>query len=472
MTLNRITLAIYAGIAFMASSQVFAAGYQFGTQSARNQGSSNAGALEAADASVLYYNPAGLSYVVGTTASLDLALVVPHSEFQFSRAATGNIAAPVNVPNADTGGRYVKTTVVPHQYFSHQIDSRYTIGLGLFVPYGSAVDFDDHFAGRYFTRGSDLKSLNINPSIAIRLNDQHRLGFGISAQYMQAEIDKNYNMQSLAVGVCAQSTACMSAAGLKAVSAWYGNVADTTAHTDGHAWGYGYNLGYIYEPTPATRLGIAYRSSIRSQFNGSTEFTVPALPGGNPLATGIASALTTALSSASASLLIRTPETLSLSAYHQTAGAWAFMGDITYTRNSRLDQISISTPIPSNPGRTMTLKTEWRDTYKASVGASYRWDDRTTLRTGYMFDQGANSDARYALPTMPDSDRQWLSFGLSYQFSDRNTIDVAYSHIWLKPADIARTDDDYVAANGSPGTLYGRYHSNLNLLSVQWNHRF
>ena len=176
MKLNRLTLAVLSGIAVLASSQAFAAGYQFGTQSARNQGSSNAGALEAADASVLYYNPAGLSYVASTTTSLDLALVFPHSDFQFSRATTGNIATPVNVPNADTGGSYVKATAVPHQYFSHQIDSRYTVGLGLFVPYGSAVDFDDNFAGRYFTRGSDLKSANINPSVAIRLNDQHRIG--------------------------------------------------------------------------------------------------------------------------------------------------------------------------------------------------------------------------------------------------------------------------------------------------------
>lgn len=472
MKLNSVSLVVFSAMAALTGGQALAAGYQFGTQSARNQGSSNAGALEAADASVLYYNPAGLSYVSGTSASIDLALVFPHSDFQPGSANTGNIATPTAVPNADNGGKYVKTAAVPHQYFSHQIDARYTVGLGLFVPYGSAVDFDDNFAGRYFTRSSDLKSLNINPSLAIRINDQHRLGFGLSAQYMQAEIDKNYNMQSLATGVCAQSASCMAAAGLKAVSAWYGNLADSTAHTDGHAWGYGYNLGYIYQPTSSTRLGIAYRSSIRSQFRGRTEFTVPTLPAGNPLAAGISSVLTNALSSADASLLIRTPETLSLSLYHQTSGAWAWMADVTYTRNSRLDQIAIVTPIPSNPNRTMTLKTEWRDTYKASLGASYQWDQKTTLRTGYMYDQGANSDARFALPTMPDSDRQWLSLGLSYQLSGQNSIDLAYSHIWLKPAGIARTDDDYVAANGSPGTLSGRYRSSLDLLSVQWNHRF
>lgn len=454
------------------AGQALASGYQFGTQSARNQGSANAGALEAADASVLYYNPAGLSYVDGTTASLDLALIVPHSRFSFSQATTGNPVASTPVPNADNGGHYAKTAIVPQQYFSHQLDDRYTLGLGIFVPYGSSVNFDDNYAGRYFAKRSELKSVNINLALAIKLDERHRLGFGLSAQYMHATIDKNYNMQALAVGGCARTPVCASGGGLAPVGTAYAAVADGEANTRGHAWGYGFNLGYIYQPDPATRLGIAYRSSIRTSFDGSTDFTLPTLPSGNPLLQSIAAATQTALASADASLAIRTPETLSLSAYHQLPGPWALMADLTRSRNSRLDAIVINTPTAGSPTRALTLTTNWRDTFKASVGASYRWSEQTILRGGLMFDQGVTSDPRFALPTMPDSDRRWLSLGASYRFSKTDSIDVAYSHVWLKRASIARTDDDYAAANGTPGTLYGEFHSRVDLLSLQFNHRF
>ncbi len=467
-----LKLAIASVVGILINSAVHASGYQFGTQSARNQGSANAGALEAVDATVLYYNPAGLAYLQGSNLSLDLAVVFPKSEFHYSQAYNGNIVTPTPVSNATRGGDYVKTTLVPHAYFAHQIDEKYTVGLGLFVPYGSAVNFDENFAGRYFTRSSELKSININPSLAIKLSPQHRVGLGISAQYMRAEIDKNYSMQTLAVNLCAQSLSCLNAAGLKAISALYANVPDTIAHTEGNVWGYGFNLGYIYEPNPATRLGIAYRSSIRSDFKGRTEFQVPALPGSNPLSASLATSLNAALKNADASLLIKTPESLALSVYHQTDGPWAYMADISYTRNSRLQQIAIVTPTPALPSRTLTLKTAWRDTYKVSVGSSYNWDDKTQLRAGYMYDQGANEQAQYALPTMPDSDRQWLSLGMSYRLNHQHTIDLAYSHVWLQRAQIARTDDDYVLSNGSPGKLSGDYQSSLNLLSLQWNYKF
>jgi long-chain fatty acid transport protein len=397
---------------------------------------------------------------------------MPHSTFSFSQATTGNPVTSTQVPKADDGGDYVKAAIVPHQYFSYQLDDRYTLGLGIFVPYGSSANFDDNYAGRYFARSSELKSVNINPSLAIKLNERHRLGFGLSAQYMHATIGKNYNMQALAVGGCARAPACVSGGGLVPVGAVYADVADGEANTRGHAWGYGFNLGYIFEPDPATRLGVAYRSSIRTRFDGSTDFTLPPLPDGNSVLQGIAAAIRTALASADASLNIRTPETFSLSAYHQLQGPWAFMADLTRSRNSRLDAIVINTPTASIPNRALTLTTNWRDTYKTSIGASYEWNERTILRGGLMYDQGVTSDPRFALPTMPDSGRRWLSLGASYRLGKFDSIDMAYSHVWLKRASIARTDDDYVAANGTPGTLYGEFHTKVDLLSLQFNHRF
>jgi len=438
----------------------WASGYQFDIQSIRSQGSSNAGAAEAADPSTLFYNPAGMTRLSGTQLTLGAIAVDPHSTFSTTSATT---SSGQTVSPSDNGGHYAKQAAIPLGYLSHQINERATVGIGLFVPYGAKLGYDDNFSGRYYGQGIDLKSLNINPALGFKLNERHSFGIGFSAQYITASLNKSQDMVSTADAVCLAGGA--SAATCSTIAASYTGQPDAQIHVSGSDWGYGYNLGYLFTPDEATRISLAYRSAIRQKLSGEASFTIPnGLPGG--AGSQINQGIQSALANSSATLPITTPETVSLSAFHLLNSRWAIMGALNWIRHDRLQNIEIDMPTAQIPDRKVTYLTAWHNSWSAAIGASYQFDARWTLRGGYMYDQSPVSSPADSLTLLPDSNRQIFSCGASYRVGARDTVDIAYSYIRLQTAAISLTDDD------GDGTLYGSYHTHVNLMGIGYTHRF
>ncbi|GGC75399.1 OmpP1/FadL family transporter [Undibacterium terreum] len=464
---NKIALHTLLAVAACGVDQAArASGYQFDVQSIRAQGSSNAGTAEASDPSTIFYNPAGLTRLESNQATFGGTAVNPHSTFRFSSATNGS-GQPVS--SADSGGNYAKQAVIPHGYLSHQINDRLTAGIGLFVPYGSKIGYDDNFAGRYYGSDVDFKSLNINPSLGFKLNARHSIGFGVSAQYLNVKLSKNQDLSPVAFGTClaggGDPATCQGAAMA------YATQADAKVRVSGTDWGYGFNLGYLFTPSDGTRIGLAYRSFITQKLHGSAQFTIPSnLPGGSvsPLNGGIH----TALANSDASMAVTTPESVSLNTYHELDTRWAVMGDITWNRHDRLQAIEIDMPTAQIPDRKVVQETAWRNSWRASVGASFKFDEQWTMRGGYMYDQSPASNSRYALTVLPDANRQMYSLGASYRIDSHNALDLAYSYIKLKQAPINRMDDDYDSRNGTPGVLNGSYHTRVNLIGIGYTHKF
>lgn len=434
--------ALLAAAAYGAAQTAWAAGYQLELQSIRAQGSSNAGSAEAADPSAIFYNPAGLTQLDGSQLTIGADMVVPHSAFSASSATRNDIfgnSAPVSP--AGGGGRYAKTAAVPHFYLSHRLNEQLTAGVGVYAPFGAKIKYDDDFAGRYYGSAIDMVSIAINPSIAFKLSEQHSIGFGVTAQYMDAVLEKK-------LGFIASEP-------------------DSKIRVSADDWGYGFNLGYLFTPNPGTRIGVAYRSFIKQNLRGDARYSVAATPVSQLVKS------TGALDDSDSLVDLTTPETVTLHGYHQLDSRWAVMGDVTWSRQSRFQSLVIEMPTAQDPDRKATDKLEWKNSWRASVGASYRLDEQWTLRGGYMYDQTPVSDSRYAQPLMPDSDRQMLSLGASYRLDARNTLDFAYSHLRFKDAAIDRSANNYDGSSTDrPGTLHGRYRSHANLLGIGFTHKF
>ncbi len=100
----------------------------------------------------------------------------------------------------------------------------------------------------------------------------------------------------------------------------------------------------------------------------------------------------------------------------------------------------------------------FKDGWFYAIGAEYIYNPKLTLRAGLSFEQSPVTDANRT-QFLPDSDRITPSIGASYKWSDRTTIDLAYSHIFFKDAHIveaapgfgtlldavAKTDVDFVS---------------------------
>jgi long-chain fatty acid transport protein len=107
----------------------------------------------------------------------------------------------------------------------------------------------------------------------------------------------------------------------------------------------------------------------------------------------------------------------------------------------------------------------WDDSYRYSIGASYRLDDKITLRGGVAFDETPTSDA-YRTARIPDEDRTWMAFGAQYRLSEKTVLDFGYAHLFIKDARIDKTE----GTNLPPPTLLtlsGTYEASVDILSAQ-----
>ncbi|WP_373975261.1 OmpP1/FadL family transporter [Chitinibacter sp. SCUT-21] len=423
--------------ALLGSGSVLASGYHFGTQSASNQGVANSGAAEVMDASTIFYNPAGLSRLDGTQVSGVLNVIIPDGEYSNIKTTT----ATGKATGGGNGGNFGVTTAVPHAYLSHQINDQLTVGVGMFVPFGSHTSYDEGWVGRYQTLDSQIKTLNLNPSISYKFNDTVSVGVGVSAQYIHGTLSKALDL------------------GLAVNPALSGNAAyDGKSEVEGDDIGYGFNLGALFNLSDSTRVGVAYRSAIKHTLEGDLKFTVPARLQPTPIGAS--------LKNTSASLYVETPESFSINAFHQINPEWAVTADYTWTGHSRFDEIRIK----ANGRADSVTVTNWSDTSRYSVGATYSPNQTWSLRAGLAYDQSPESNEAERIASIPDSDRIWYALGGRYNFDQNNSIDLAAIYVQLKDSTINRKPLD--ASERSAGSINGNYSVSSITLGAQYNHRF
>ena len=422
---------------FVASQDAAASAFALAEQGASGLGNAFAGAAAVAeDASTVWWNPAGMARLPrGKHLLFGGHVIIPSTEFN-NRASVPAALQPTGLGN---GGDAGDTAVVPNFYFVMDLNPSWNFGLGVNVPFGLATEYDADWIGRFQGIKSEVMTLNINPSVSYKLSERASLGFGLS--YQRAEIDllSAVNYSAAAGGLLGPNLEGQNTTGL-----------------DGDAWGF--NIGALFDITPATRLGVHYRSSLDYETDGTTSFSdVPAALAASPL-----------LSNGNVKLDLETPATLSFSAAHRLNDRLELLGDITWTEWSKVDRLPlIRTSGPASGATLDTLTFNFDDTWRVAVGANYKWSGPWTLRAGVAFDQSPVPDAETRSVRLPDNDRYWFSLGASYQMSRSGRIDVGYTFINVKDAEI---NNDQQAVGR--GLVNGTYDATVNILSVQYQHSF
>lgn len=438
-----------------------AAGFQLFEQSVSGLGTSFASTAAAEDASTLWWNPAGMSYLTGTNFTLAGHIVKPTAEFENQGSRTF-LPPPGGLPlSGGNGGDAGGIAVIPNFYLTHAMTEQLTLGVGVNSPFGLTTEYDDGWVGRYHALKSALLMVNINPSIAWKINDAFSIGGGVNLQYAKAELSSAVDFSSICLGAASQNPSLgpVCAGGGLTVP---GNAArDGKATVDGDNWGYGFNLGAMWQIVPSTRIGFAYRSSVSQDLEGDVKYdNVPA-------AFAAAPPLAAQFSNTGAKAGVDLPESFSLGVNSQIDERWALMADLTWTRWSRFEELRVKF---DNGARDNVTTEKWDDSFRFALGASYKPAAAWTLRAGVAFDQSPVSD-EFRTPRIPDQDRTWLSFGANWKLSQNASLDFGYAHIFVKSASINQPAS--LAENNFRGTLTGTYDNpSVDIVSIQYNHRF
>lgn len=411
--------AIVASLFLSTPMLAHAAGFALIEQSASGMGSAYAGASAIAeDASTIFFNPAGMTYIKGTQAVGALHLIKPNAEFNNQ----GSIKAQGFPPAGGEGGNAGDLAFVPNFYFTTDINETVKFGVGVNSPFGLKTEYGDKWIGRFQADKSDLKTININPSLAFKVNDQLSLGFGISAMWAEATLTRQIN---------------------RVVAP------ESSIKIKGDDWGFGYNLGAMYQATADTRVGVSYRSKVSQHLDGKAKFGA-ALAAGNTDVT------------ADTTL----PESVSFSAFSRLNDQWDFLGDVSWTRWSQFKELRIL----RNNNTTLAVTPEnWDNTMRYSVGANYHYSDTIKLRAGLAYDEEAISN-EFRTARIPGNNRKWLSLGAGWQYSPTTQFDIGYSHLFISDTKI--DDDQTSPAEGRNGRVRGEYEGSVDILSLQLTHNF
>ena len=430
--------------------------------SARDLGTSFAGGAALADeASTIAKNPAGLTRLQQPEAQANLHTIFIQADFK-DEGSTNAVGSPM-IGTEDDGGTDV---FVPSLFASMPVSDRLVFGLGIHSPYGLATDYDDDWVGRYHATSSELITLNFNPSVGYKILDWLSLGLGLSAQYIDADLQNEVDFGLTAGRV----------AGSEPAAQMLSQNLDGSCKVTGDDWGYGFNVGVLLEPTDQTRFGIHFRSQIKHDISGDSDFEkvptaddlAPLGPGAGPIAAGLAANF----NDPDVDSDITLPATLSFSAYHEFNEQWAIMADATWTDYSQLDELRVEfeNDLPDN---VTTL--DWEDTWRLSVGLNFKPTSNLVLRCGAAYDESPVPNKEARTPRVPDDDRIWASIGLGYTWFDRLTVDIGYSHLFIGDIDIEKTTSGNLQEfdeNCPRGNLVGEFDASADIVGLEVRYVF
>ena len=432
------------------TSQSYSSGFALIENSASGQGNAFAGAAAyAEDASTVWFNPAGMMKLDKNQILVAGHFITPSSSFTNGNSVDG-LGNDLEGSNDDGG----IDAFVANFYWVTDIREDMKFGLGVTTPFGLTTLYDDSWVGRYHAVESDLKTININPSIAYQVNEKFSVGGGINLMLVDVTLTSMIDFGAACYAALNQAT-CDAQGNIPQQTDGFADL--TGDNFSDLAWGL--NLGLMYDFTPGTRLGVAWRSETKIKATGDAKFTVPGTASfiqdaGLFVNTGISAEITL-------------PQTFSVSLAHEM-NKWQLLADITWTGWSSFEELRIKYDNPDQPDSVTTE--DWNDTFRYSIGADYTLNNKWTLRGGLAYDETPVPSAERRTARIPGNSRTWLSLGGTYNINQSFIVDVGYSHLFIDETPINNTFESSI--DELNGTLNGTYDSSVDILSAQlrWNY--
>jgi long-chain fatty acid transport protein len=413
----------------LASSQIFASGFALNEQSISGMGTGFAGRSSSADdASTVFGNPAGMARLKGQQITGGIASI----------DASTDISDTSGRSSGTNKGDMVPFTTVPMGFYTNKLNDEWSVGFGVYAPFGLVTNYENGFQGRAFGSKSEVKVVTLQPTVSYAFNDKVSIGFGPTFNRISGTLESDIALPIPRTG-------------------------DNNVEVKGDDTALGFNAGVLVQATDTTRVGLTYHSKVNYKLDGHTDVTA---------GTGVPPQLLKS-NRYDASLKIETPESYDLSVTQEMNEAWKLYAGATWTRWSRLKDITINNEgVTAQSGGalaprivgTITEEQNWHDTWAYAVGTSYQLNKQWVLRTGLTFDQSPTNNTNRS-PRIPTGDRTIFSVGAGFNPTDDWTIDVAYSY--LKEQSVTVND-----SNALGQSYNAKYENSANGFGVGATYRF
>jgi long-chain fatty acid transport protein len=297
-------------------------------------------------------------------------------------------------------------------------------GFALAGNFGGALNYQNDWVGRYYVQQTWIIGLSLLPSVAWKVNDKLSLGASLNAMY----------------GIYKDNVAINNVDPL---------LGDGRLKIKDETWGWGANLGLLYEITPQTRLGLTWNSQVNLDFNAPLEFA-----GLGPL---VSAALDHAgLLNSSLAIGIKVPQQAMASLFTQVDDRWALLGSVGWQQWSKFGLVQVGIDDATHPV-SVTTAIPFRDTWHVSGGAQYRLTEPWLLNFGIAYDSGFQQNSSKVSPLLPSNSEWRFGVGGQQQLSKSSYWGLSAEYLY---GGTLRTDIRAKSvALGGKGDLVGSYPS-------------
>lgn len=392
-------------IVFALAGPSFAEGFALYEYSARNIALGGATVARKPDPSAVASNPALLTRLPGIHVMGGLSTISPIGKMDTEDA----------YGNEQTTSLRDSLWAIPHLYYTHQINDKFTFGVGEFTRFGLGFEYPHDWPGRFNIYQVELQSFSINPNIAWAATDKLSLAAGVEILYVDLDLKKRSQ-----INLPYHST--------MEVDSNIQKASDT---------GLGWNLAAHYQFTDQWAAGLLYRSQVRVHAQGEVEYSlirssssIPGLPEG---------AFAKTFKDGKAHSTVILPDSFTGGVSFTPTPDLSFEVATTWTRWSTFRDLNIHLPDPVGEARS---KKHWKDVWRIGLGVEYAALDWLTLRAGYVFDQSP-MEGKYQDYLVPTNDRNIWSAGLGFSW-DAWTLDLTYAFIDAKGRMYSASDETHV----------------------------
>lgn len=385
----------------------YAGGYRVSVQGQRAIAMGHTGVAVINSAELVFFNPAGLVYlenklnVSAGVSGIFTDVIFQNEEFGFASETDNSVGTPLNL------------------YGSYKLNDWMSIGLGIYTPYGSEVEWPTNWEGSHLVNNIDLAAIFIQPVVSFKLSEHFSVGGG--PIYATGSVNFNRNATRTTTDL-------------------EGNRSNITVDDSGVS-NWGWTIGAMFNPTENFHVGFNYRSEITMEVeDGEATFA------NFPNSTGAPANGTTTFD---AKLPLPAELTVGLSYEYEK---WVFAFDY----NRQFWDVYESLDLTFGNGESSINPRNYKNSSVYRFGAQYQATSKITLRAGYYRDETPVQPGYFA-PETPRNDSDGFTGGFSYAITSKLAIDASFLYVRFEEIDASY--DFGTSATGTTETFGGTYKS-------------
>ncbi len=421
-----------AFIMFSAVSTVMAAGsgaFRIFAIDSEAAGKGHAFTGEADNPSAVFFNPAGLTQLKGST------------HFSIDGSAIQPITSHTS-PSGDKAQMQRETFLLPAIFAVSDFGLDHVVfGFGTTSNWGLSSTWNKDSFSAYSATNSELENVDNTLTASYQFNEHFSLGAGVIYDISKFSQEKQINQLP---------------------------GSDANAQLKGQDEAVGYTLSTLYKFNEHHQVGLIYRSPIELHYKGTATADRLNDAGTLPYMTIFGGASYSTAFEAD----LKLPQSVAVGYSLTPNDKWRFNVDVEWMDWSSIEREHVDFPDESDPTRLSILDAltasdhDWKSVFSYSFGGEYQWSEKLVLRAGGFYDQSPIPKTTFE-SSVPASNMYGPSLGAGYQVTSNSTVDLAWSGLFYSDAKIDNTFGNALGAN-----LDGTYKNMVNIVLVTFGHKF